>query len=91
MLTQMCSHIIQENQILHDQLEHLTLSSDAMAREINVKETEIARLHECVREARRNVSKDFREDLLKKTSGTLIRRWKLHTVAKVLPFYTYSI
>ena len=73
-----------ENSILHEQLQHLSAASDAMMQALNVKETEIARLHEAVREARRGASGEVREAILKKTVGTFIRRWTSQTTAKAM-------
>lgn len=76
-----------ENQILYDQVQHLTESSDAMVRDINMKETEIARLHENRLEARRVASQSVRKNILQKSVGVFIRRWKFQDLAKAMELW----
>ena len=63
-------------EIMQEQIQHLTASSDALARDLNVKETEIARLHAVVRDARQEASEHVRHAILQKTIAGVVRRWR---------------
>ena len=76
-----------ENRVLNEQVQHLTISSDAMVADLNAKETELARIREAVVEARRNASAESREAILQKTVGGLVR--KSRSQAKAIAMNTW--